>query len=108
MAALVHDPKFIQPLRDAHRELAAQLAADGTSPGVAETVRLVINGLWFDWILGSMEMTPQRRNAVRATLERLIDERPAGAGRVASGGRARKKAGTRKRGGGAARRGRRS
>lgn len=72
VAALVHSPSVIEPLRQAHRDMAARIADDGLPPGVGETVMLAVDGLWFDWLLGIAEPSPAKLARIRATLERII------------------------------------
>lgn len=73
VAALVHDPARVEPLRQLHRELAAKISKDGLPRGVGEAVKLAVDGLWFDWLFGFTELTPQRLAAVRSALHRLVD-----------------------------------
>jgi AcrR family transcriptional regulator len=74
VAALVHDSRHVEPLRKAHKEIAARVAADGLAPGIGETVQLAVDGLWFNWIFGLEELKPQRVAAVRAALRRLVEQ----------------------------------
>jgi AcrR family transcriptional regulator len=76
MAALVHDPSQVEPLREAYRDTRARLADDGLPPGVGEAVLLAMDGLWFDWIFGIAELTPEKVGNIRDALERWIDSAP--------------------------------
>jgi len=71
VAALVHDPRRVEPLRDVHREITERLAEDGLPPGAGEAVKMAMDGIWFGWIFGLAEMTPKRLDALREALERL-------------------------------------
>lgn len=73
MAALVHNPAHIEPLRAFRRELSSRVGSDGLPAGVGEAVRLAIDGLWFTWIFGLSELTPSKLAAVRGALERLLE-----------------------------------
>lgn len=77
VAALVHDPRHVEPLRQVHREIAAMLAKDRLAPGVGEAVQLAMDGLWFDWIFGLTDLTPQKLAAIRAVLRALAEREPA-------------------------------
>ncbi len=102
VAALVHDPKHIEPLRRAHRAIHARIERDGLPAGVGLAVHLAVNGLWFDWIFGISEWTPPRVAAVRGALQQLVDDsirRQAGS-RPGSGPTARpRRAGSRRQAG---------
>ncbi|MGQ0627741.1 MAG: TetR/AcrR family transcriptional regulator [Phycisphaerales bacterium] len=78
VAALVHDPRHVEPLRRIHREVAALIERDGLPPGVGEAVMLAVDGLWFDWIFGITEIVPRRLAAIHAALEQLTHPQPAG------------------------------
>ncbi|MDZ4829195.1 MAG: TetR/AcrR family transcriptional regulator [Phycisphaerae bacterium] len=73
VAALVHDPKHVEPLRIAQRQMASRFADDGLPFGTSEAIHLAVNGLWFDWIFGLSDWTPPRLAAVRTALQRLLE-----------------------------------
>lgn len=105
IAALVHNARHIDPVRSVHRRIDAELAGDRLPPGVADTVHLALNGMWFNWVFNLSDLTPHRLERVRGVLERLVEEslRPAAAReqgvRTGSGSSlsARPRAGSRKR-----------
>ncbi len=72
VAALVHDPKHVEPLREVNREMHKRFALDRLPPGVCDLVHLTVHGIWFDWIFGLSEWTPQRLSAVRGALQRFV------------------------------------
>ncbi|MBX3358804.1 MAG: TetR family transcriptional regulator [Phycisphaeraceae bacterium] len=74
VAALAHDPRRVEPLRRLHRELSVRIEADGLLPGVGEAVQLAVDGLWYDWLFGLTELTPQKLAGVRAALGRLVEQ----------------------------------
>lgn len=74
IAAMVHDPSLVEPLRKVKREYMARAKADGLPPGVAEAVLLVSDGLWVDWIFGIREPTKQRLREIRQALEGWIED----------------------------------
>ncbi len=73
VAALVHDPKRVDPLRRMHRDLSDRIARDQLPPGVGEAVMLAVDGLWFDWLFGITELTPAKLANIRAALGSLIE-----------------------------------
>lgn len=73
VAALVHDPKRVEPLRRMHRDLSERIARDQLPPGVGEAVMLAVDGLWFDWLFGITELTPAKLANIRAALGSLIE-----------------------------------
>lgn len=73
LAALLHDRKHVEPLREAHRALAARVGRDGLRPGVGEAVQLAIDGFWFNRIFGFTEWSGARLAAVRRALEGFIE-----------------------------------
>lgn len=82
VAALVHSPAAIAPLREVQDDLSDRLAHDGLPLGVGETVLLAVDGLWFDWLLGIAEPSAAKLARVRAVLEGLIETAGARAGRA--------------------------
>jgi AcrR family transcriptional regulator len=73
VAAMVHDPSRVEPLRKVQREHIARAAVDGLPPGVGEAILLVSDGLWFDWIFGISEPTEQRLREIREALGRWVE-----------------------------------
>ncbi len=73
IAALVHDPDRVQPLRDCCRDVQARVGNDGLPPGAGEVVRLVLDGLWFGWIFGFAEPTPRNLSSIRRVLTTIVD-----------------------------------
>ncbi len=96
MAALVHDPSHVEPLREAYRDTRSRLADDGLPPGVGEAVLLAMDGLWFDWIFGIAELTPAKVGNIRGALERWIGAAPAAMPATKPPRRPGRRAGTRK------------
>lgn len=74
VAALVHAQKHVEPIREVHADLARLVAQDGLPAGVGEVVLLVSDGLWFNWIFGINEPSPEAIGAIRTVLRRLVDE----------------------------------
>lgn len=68
VAALVHDAKHVAPLREAHRDLALRVQADGLPAGAGEAVHLAMNGLWFDRMFGLTDFTPEKLAEIRGAL----------------------------------------
>lgn len=68
VAALVHDERHVEPLREVFRSVAGLLGRDDLPPGAAETIHLVVHGLWFHWIFGLGEMSAARLRKVRGAL----------------------------------------
>jgi AcrR family transcriptional regulator len=73
LAALLHDRRHVEPLREAHRALAARVGRDGLRPGVGEAVQLAIDGFWFNRIFELTEWSGPRLAAVRRALEGFIE-----------------------------------
>jgi AcrR family transcriptional regulator len=73
IAAMASNPKLVQPMRDVYSQLFAMLQKDGLTPGVAEVVALAIDGLWFEWLFGLWDRTPQRMKAIRGALRATVD-----------------------------------
>lgn len=72
VAALVHDSKHVEPLRRVNQELHERFAKDGIPVGVCDLVHLAVHGMWFDWIFGLSDWTPQRLTAVRGAIQQLL------------------------------------
>lgn len=74
VAALVHDPKHAEQLRKANAQMHERLGRDGLPPGVGDLAHLAVHGIWFDWIFGLSDWSPQRLNAVRRAIQRLLGD----------------------------------
>lgn len=73
VAALVHDPKHVQPLRAVHRHLAALVEADGLPPGLGEAVHLALSGLWYERMFDLTTFTPESLSQIRRSLVDVVD-----------------------------------
>jgi AcrR family transcriptional regulator len=73
IAALVHDAKHVEPIRELYGWLADQIRNDGLAPGAGDVVRLTLDGIWFNWMFGISEPTPARLSEVRSVLIALLD-----------------------------------
>lgn len=72
VAALVHDPRHVAPIREVRRYLASRLANDGVPEDLAELLLLTIDGLWFGRLFGVAEPSQASLRAIREHLERLM------------------------------------
>lgn len=72
VAALVHDPKHAEHLRKANSLMHERFGKDGLPAGVGDLAHLAVHGIWFDWIFGLSDWSPQRLNAVRLAIQRLL------------------------------------
>jgi AcrR family transcriptional regulator len=72
-AALMQNPKLIEPMRAAYTELDQRLAEDGLPTGVAETIAAAIDGLWLYWVLGLADVDQSRVMQMRDVLEDFLD-----------------------------------
>lgn len=92
VAALVHDPKHAEHLRKANAQMHERFGRDGIPVGIGELVHLAVHGIWFDWIFGLSDWTPQRLATVRAAIEDLLRRHIPSARRPESSGGARRAA----------------
>ncbi len=92
VAALVHDPKHAEHLRKANAQMHERFGRDGIPVGIGELVHLAVHGIWFDWIFGLSDWTPQRLASVRAAIEDLLRRHIPSARRPESSGGARRAA----------------
>ncbi len=76
VAALVANPKYATHIRKTNAHLRSRFDDDGLPIGVCDLVQLAVNGIWFDWILGLSEWTPDRLAAVRGTIAHLVNHPP--------------------------------
>lgn len=72
-AALVQNPRLIEPMRAVYGELRQRLADDGLSPGVGETVIAAMDGLWLYRVLGLATVDRELMDRIRLTLEPLLE-----------------------------------
>jgi AcrR family transcriptional regulator len=73
VAALVHDAKHVQPLREVQRDMVARFESDGLPAGLGDAVHLAMGGLWFDRMFGLTEFTGKRLGNVRRALEGAVE-----------------------------------
>lgn len=71
LAALIHDASHIEPVRATMGKIQARLKADGLPPGVTDLVRLALDGLWFNVVLGLGDLSDKRMTDLRSALEGL-------------------------------------
>lgn len=71
VAVIANNPSLTRPLRDVYRRLFAMLKNDPLS-AEGELVVLALNGLWFEFIFGLQDMSPQRLTSIRGALEKLL------------------------------------
>ncbi len=71
-AALVQNPRLIEPMRAVYSELRQRLADDGLAKGVGEVVVAAMDGLWLNRVLGLGTVDQEMMNRMRAALEPLV------------------------------------
>lgn len=76
-AALMQNPRLIEPMRAVYDELRRRLSDDGLPPGAGETILVAMDGLWLNRVLGLAPVDQPRMDRIRKALESLI--RPANA-----------------------------
>jgi AcrR family transcriptional regulator len=82
IAALVHDEKHLQPLRNLHDEVVALVESDELRPGAGELVHLAVHGLWLGMIFGLRSPSESRLSKMRSVLEQLLDDADGNAARA--------------------------
>lgn len=92
--ALAQNPSLIEPMRAVYSDLHRLVAEDGLPSGVGETVVLVLDGLWLNFVLGLIPVDQTLMARVRTALENLLADsaadRPMPAAKAAALGRARR------------------
>ncbi|MCC6320781.1 MAG: TetR/AcrR family transcriptional regulator [Phycisphaerales bacterium] len=73
VAVLANNPSLVKPLRDVYRNLFDLLRHDRQS-AQGELVVLALNGLWFEFIFGLQDMSPNRLRGIRDSLETLLKD----------------------------------
>lgn len=71
LAAIAEDPSLLDPIREAHRKLWAEIKAGDKDPDNALLVWLAIEGLMFLEMFETSPLTPQEREAVIARLRAM-------------------------------------
>lgn len=85
LAALVHDRAHVEPVRQTQRAIEHRLASDGLDQSVTDLIRMALDGLWFNMVLGLGELSPRRLEALRARMGTLASaEQARGASRPRS------------------------
>lgn len=69
VAALVHDERQVEPLRQVMREIEALVSRDRLPPGVGDAINLAVHGLWFQWIFNTGDVSDARLRRIRGALE---------------------------------------
>lgn len=72
-AALMQNPALVKPLHDTYAEILQKVRQDGLPIAVGETVAAALDGLWFHWVTGLVELTDERVGRVRDELNAMID-----------------------------------
>jgi len=88
LAALAHNPKLVEPVREAIRKLYAGFISSGAKFEQAVIIALAADGLWLQEILSISPFSKEQRNNVINELLRLADEEmnhPAASGRGIKG-----------------------
>lgn len=74
LAALAHNPKLVEPVREAIRKLYAGFVSSGAKFEQAAIIALAADGLWLQEILSISPFSKEQRNNVIEELLRLADE----------------------------------
>ena len=74
LAALAHNPKLVEPVREAIRKLYAGFISSGAKFEQAAIIALAADGLWLQEILSISPFSKEQRNNVIEELLRLADE----------------------------------
>ena len=74
-AALMQNPKLIEPLRLTYETIRSRFADDGLDAGVGETILLAMDGLWLNRVLGLAKVDGPRMTRVRRALEKMMPDR---------------------------------
>lgn len=72
LAVFHHDPAMLAPIRAVFAHMRDRLRADALPPGHALTIMATSDGLFFGQLFGMYEQTQEDREAIRATLESLV------------------------------------
>lgn len=71
MSAIANNRSLLAPLHEAYARWQSRLEHDGIDPALATLVRLVADGLWFSFLIGSPALS---KNAVKQVAELLEKE----------------------------------
>jgi AcrR family transcriptional regulator len=82
-AALVQNPRLIEPMRGVYGEIRRRLSDDGLAPGIGETVIAAMDGLWLYRVLGLATVDQSLMDRIRRTLEPLLEQSDGERGPVA-------------------------
>ena len=72
VAALVNREGLVGPLREFRVELLALAEHDGAPLAANEVVLLAVHGLWYEWMCGLSDLTPERADRLNRTLSKVI------------------------------------
>ena len=74
LAALAHNPKLVEPVREAIRKLYAGFISSGAKFEQSAIIALAADGLWLQEILSISPFSKEQRNNVIKELLRLADK----------------------------------
>ena len=74
LAAVLTNPKLLEPLHEVYRNVVARLAKDGIDPVSASIIQLAADGLWMSEMLGLPGPAPARRKKIVQRLYRMTRE----------------------------------
>jgi AcrR family transcriptional regulator len=90
-SALAHNPRLLEPMREAYADLHRRVAEDDLPEGIGEVVVAAIDGLWLYWVLGLLPVDQAMIERVRKALEKILDEaKPAVPARPRSAAKAKR------------------
>jgi AcrR family transcriptional regulator len=72
MAAMIANPNNVKPARDAHDNLLRLVIDDNAPRWAGEAIVFAMHGLWFSWLFGLIDATPDRLAQVRASLQQVV------------------------------------
>ena len=73
VAAMVANPLNVKPAREAHENLMKLATADGGPAWASEAIVFAMHGLWFSWLFGLIDASPDRLAQVRASLQKVVE-----------------------------------
>jgi hypothetical protein len=69
LAASAHNPRLLEPAREAYRRQFARFTANGLRPERAGIIAFAVDGMW---LLDLLDMMPIPRNQINSVIQELL------------------------------------
>ncbi|HLP82753.1 MAG TPA: TetR/AcrR family transcriptional regulator [Phycisphaerales bacterium] len=73
IAAMAANPANVKPAREAHENLLRLAIQDQGPTWASEAIVFAMHGLWFSWLFGLTDASPDQLAQIRASLQKVVE-----------------------------------